>query len=65
MNCHYCHEEIPSKRLAYQRVHGWEQHRSGGGTNHVTLREPGDEWACAHCIDKLKQGVAIEQQKLL
>lgn len=65
VRCSFCSNPIHSTRNAYRRIGGWEREREQGGTNHVVLREPKDEWACIHCINKLQSGVAVGQETLL
>lgn len=62
--CHYCQKPINADS-DYRRVEGWERHRHQGGTNHIMLREPRDEWACRWCIESLNRGVPVGQQSLL
>ena len=69
--CTYCGVTLdPTSRSVYRRVVGWERiagRRVSGkhGGSDISLREPRDQWACTHCIDRLRSGVAIEQGSLL
>lgn len=65
MKCVFCGEEIPSIRVGYRKVTGWEHYRDAGGTNALALPERHDEWACEHCIDRQRRGLSVEQQSLL
>lgn len=64
MTCCFCGEDIPSIRVGFQRVIGWEQWRDAGGTNALALREPQDEWACQRCIDERRKGLANQESLL-
>jgi hypothetical protein len=48
----------------YQQVQGWARNRTQGGTNAIALRIPLPQWACNVCIDKLTNGIAIEQGEM-
>ena len=40
-----------SQNEVYNRVSGWERHRSGGGTNAIKLREPDySQIVCVGCM---------------
>jgi hypothetical protein len=63
LSCSLCGVEIPSAASAYQKIIGWAQPRSQGGTNALRLRVPLDEYACAICID-IRQGQPHTQETL-
>ncbi len=48
----------------WSKVTGWEKKRDQGGTNHVALRQPLNEFMCVGCMDKLKSGVSARQLQL-
>ena len=55
--CPFCLDAVdPLDRFVWQKVVGWEQRRQQGGTNHIALREPRDQWAHAHCVRLARQG---------
>jgi hypothetical protein len=35
-----------------------------GGGSDIALRQPLDEWACMHCVDRLQSGVNAAQLEL-
>lgn len=47
--------------VMWSKVEGWEKKRDAGGTNHVALRTPLDEFMCPTCMDKLRNGLAAGQ----
>lgn len=64
-NCTFCGSPINVDR-DYRKVSGWSRERgAAGSTNAVRLKEKGDEWACAPCVDKQVRGVSAEQGALL
>ena len=61
--CELCYLEIdPHDRFTWQRVVGWEQRRTQGGTNHIALREPRQEFAHPLCIRMARQGHLAQEQ---
>ena len=61
--CSLCLLEIdPLDRFTWQRVVGWEQRRVQGGTNHIALREPRQEWAHPLCIRRKREGTLAQEQ---
>ena len=42
---------------AWQKVIGWEHRRSQGGTNHVALRRPQNEFMCDECMGRERRGI--------
>lgn len=63
--CMFCHDPIDQAR-DYQRVEGFERHRSSGGTNHLVLREPvPGVWACTFCVAKLRRGTDPGQMEMV
>ena len=60
-----CGETIDTDATTtYQYVTGWARNRTAGGTNAVALRTPQARWACLICIDKLSNGISLDQQDL-
>ena len=66
MRCSECLNEIdPTDRSVWQKVEGWERPRVGGGTNAIALRKPVQEWMCATCMVRKKEGLGVNQGSLL
>lgn len=65
VQCVFCNTELdPRSSIALRRVHGWERKAGPGrrGGSDIVLREPGNEFACAFCIDNLKHGRSARQE---
>ncbi len=58
-----CGQQVDIRR-AYYRLEGWTKPRQDGGTNHVVNRQPFDEFMCDNCMDKLLDGVSLQQLRL-
>lgn len=70
VQCVYCNQQIdPESSFNYRRIIGWERKAvstsSRRGGSDVALRERQNEFACGHCIAKLKRGVSSSQGALL
>lgn len=63
LRCTFCGAEIKLNR-DYQKVVGFEKRRIQGGTNALRMREPQQEWACMHCIDRQSSGLNVSQDGL-
>lgn len=60
--CPFCLQPVdPRDRFTWQKVVGWEQRRNQGGTNHVALREPRQEWAHSLCVRSARQGLTNQE----
>lgn len=64
MTCCVCGEEIGSVRGAAFEVKGFEEPRSGGGTNHVLWRERTGKVMCHDCLTMKKHNVDSKQMTL-
>lgn len=65
VSCHFCGEAIRTEaRTTYRHIEGWEQPRSAGGANQITLRKQKDEYACDDCIASIKAGRHPAQAEL-
>lgn len=64
--CMYCGKDVfPGSRGVYNRVQGWEEPRTQGGANQITLREVvPDTFACDACITRRRHGIADEQETM-
>lgn len=64
-----CGREIdPDASSTYRRIQGWERKAvldSRRGGSDISLREQLDEYACPVCIDRLKDGVNVNQTALV
>jgi hypothetical protein len=69
MNCALCNQEVdPSARTTFQRVEGWERKAlsaSRKSGSDIVCREPREEFAHSHCVDRQRSGVPISQESLL
>ena len=71
IRCHYCGDPIdPFDRFTWRRVVGWERIagvRASGkhGGSDITLRQPRDEYAHPHCVERIKSGLSVRQESLL
>lgn len=66
--CEFCGEEVnPRHSQTYHAITGWEQKRTQGGANQITLREYADPPSFAHsrCVDLRRHGIAPGQEALL
>lgn len=55
--CEFCGDPLEAGHWGtFRYVGGWEKSREAGGTNALSLREPQDRYACAACIDALRNG---------
>ena len=61
VRCHLCGEALDSKH-AMRKVTGWEARR--GRSALIQLREPHDEYAHPHCVDREARGIAAAQPTL-
>lgn len=60
--CSNCNE--PVGNYGYREVVGYEQMRSKGGANQITLRRETGKVLCSGCMSRLKTG-SLDQQALL
>ena len=66
MKCVECQREIDERvETVWTKVVGWEKRREQGGTNHLALREPLNEYCCAGCMMLMQQGLSTGQQSLV
>lgn len=49
----------------YRKVEGWERAREQGGTNHVALRRPLNEYRCLECVQREQAKINAGQGSLL
>jgi hypothetical protein len=65
--CEGCHRPV-NEATDYRRVTGWERiTRNGAGGTHA-IRAPdrtSEEFMCMFCVDKLANGVSLQQQTLV
>lgn len=54
-SCDRCGHPV-QPRNAWREVQGWEHPRTGGGTNHVALREHTGKLRCNGCMVLLQSG---------
>jgi len=65
MVCHKCGRPLDSKiETIWNKVVGWEKPREGGGTNHIALRTPQDEYCCNGCMTLMLDGLDPGQESL-
>jgi hypothetical protein len=68
VRCFYCGEPVdPQARTTWRRVTGWERKAAASsrrGGSDIALRQPLQEWACMHCVDRLQNGVNAAQLEL-
>jgi hypothetical protein len=48
----------------WSKVIGWEKKRNRGGTNHVALRKPVNEFMCDYCMRMKQSGASPDQSEL-
>ena len=64
--CSLCGEPVDAfSPRVYRKVVGYERTRKAGGTNALALRQPLEEWAHLHCIEKVKHIGSARQESLL
>jgi hypothetical protein len=61
VRCHLCGEALDST-YAMRKVTGWA--RTPQNTAPLRLREPHDEYAHPHCVDREARGIAASQPTL-
>jgi hypothetical protein len=57
VSCAECQREV-SMTTGYRSVSGYEpiRGRKAGGTNHIVLRKPGNDYLCADCAYTISRG---------
>lgn len=69
MNCHLCNEPVdPTARTTFQRVEGWERKAlsaSRKSGSDIVCREPREEFAHGHCVERVRSGIPVAQGSLL
>jgi hypothetical protein len=55
MKCERCGEGVVGKSH-WQKVEGWVQKRSGGGSNHIAQKNYAHQYLCHPCMVLLKAG---------
>ena len=66
MRCSKCQREIDERiETVWSKVTGWEKRREQGGTNHLALRKPLDEYCCHGCMTLMQQKIAPGQTSLI
>ena len=59
--CHYCATMIDQRPPNFREVVGWAQYRKQG-TNQITQELETGEYACATCIELIRNGIAPTQE---
>jgi len=66
VRCAFCGDPVETDHArTFRGVVGWEQPRSQGGANQITLRRPVERWAHWECVDKERRQIAATQGSLL
>lgn len=64
--CSQCTRQVDERQeTVWFKVTGWEKKRDQGGTNHLALRRPQDEYMCDRCMEALRNGISPQQESLL
>ena len=64
--CSQCTRLVDERfEMVWHKVTGWEHKRDAGGTNHLALRRPQNEFMCDECMEKLRNGLSPQQGSLL
>lgn len=65
VNCDKCGNPVNDRsESVWNFVTGWEKKREGGGTNHIALRTPQNQFRCNVCMQRMLDGVDPEQQTI-
>lgn len=64
LRCEDCKHGPLTDRGVFHEVIGFEQPRSGGGTNAIVLRKRTGKVVCGGCIAKRKAGISPDQGTL-
>jgi hypothetical protein len=68
VKCALCGQPVePTARTTFQRVSGWERKAlsaSRKSGSDIVLREPRDEFAHGHCVERVRSGVPVAQESL-
>lgn len=66
MKCDQCGRSLDERtETVWNLVEGWEKKRDQGGTNHLALRKPKDEFRCNGCMTLILHGLSPGQVALL
>lgn len=66
MRCVKCGRGLNENvETVWSKVVGWEKKRDQGGTNHVALRQPLNEYCCNGCMTLMQQGMSPGQGRLI
>jgi hypothetical protein len=64
--CAKCGRSMDERiETVWRQVIGWEKKREQGGTNHLALREPLNQYCCNGCMTLLAAGIDPAQESLL
>lgn len=65
VRCSECGSGLDERRqVVWSKVEGWEKKRDQGGTNHVAMRRPLNEFMCANCMGMALAGLDPRQLAL-
>lgn len=65
MNCDQCGRELDDRfETVWCLVEGWEKKRDQGGTNHVAMRRPLNQYRCNGCMSLMQAGLSSAQETL-
>lgn len=63
--CVYCSVQIDSNgQGVFQLASGWLENRKRGGANTIACPKRQDVYSCHDCIDRLRAGISVGQQRL-
>lgn len=66
MNCAKCKRKLDERvETVWSKVEGWEKKRDQGGTNHLALRKPQEQFMCNGCMTLMQEGMDPGQQRLM
>jgi hypothetical protein len=65
MNCDKCGRVLNERiETVWNLVEGWEKKRDQGGTNHLALRKPKEQFRCNGCMTLILDGLNPGQESL-